>query len=235
MGMQTELRRLYENAWPSLREVLGPIAEARKLSNPLLLDPEAHAYQQSPVRWMAVGRETNGWGTGHFGSMTIDDLLSEYKSFQLGRGYKGWHTKPFFKFLHDLHARLNPDGPQDGFVLSELFKVDEAADTPNDDIKEHLRRSFNVLPEEIRVTSPQAVVFLTSADLDNWLAKFFPGCDLEPIGGYEHRDLARIRHDCLPADSFRTYHPGHLHYKPEKRESILQAIADSVLGNTSRA
>jgi len=59
----TALTDLYLRTYPALMDAVWALRHAgRAVSDPLLMDPAAHGYVDSPRRLLVVGQETFGWG-----------------------------------------------------------------------------------------------------------------------------------------------------------------------------
>lgn len=213
------LRQEYALRWSPLAGALLPLVQAgRELSEPFLTDLAAHSYSEAPVRVAYVGQQTNGW-LGTFGAKGlaaapyIDLLQHEYRQFALGAQYK--RTR-FWTAGHKLYYRLNPNGPSNGFLWTNLLKVDEKCQCPQNDVRLLLARYFPVLERELELARPHVVVFVTGKDYDDILSAQLRGAILEPIGGTELNALARVRHEVLPLHSYRTFHPQASQWDPKK-------------------
>lgn len=66
------------------------------------------------------------------------------------------------------------------------------------------------MQQEIGTLEPHACLFFTGPNYDAQLHNRFPDLRMEPVAGYEQRELARLFHPRLPERSFRAYHPGYL-------------------------
>ena len=211
MKPMEELRSIYANHWPSLVQLLHRQAVERKLSNPLLVDFEAHGYYEAPTKLVVVGQQTFGY-CGTLGETLSGDpiacLLEEYRQFNLGHSYT---KSPFWRGSHELCQKLNPDSGAPGFLWTNLVKLDEDGKRPSIDVENALARVFDVLADEIRLAEPDVVVFFTGPNYDRRLVQSFPRCEFRPVApGIGERDLAHLSYPGLPALSFRTYHPNYL-------------------------
>lgn len=88
---ETRLRQLYLESLPALvSELTEQISGGRDISSPFLVSLTAHAYSESSIRLMVVGRQTNGWANELMrADLPIEDLvqtlLQVYAGFQLGQ------------------------------------------------------------------------------------------------------------------------------------------------------
>jgi len=230
---QTELDTAYLERWVALTTAI-PAGEAEqlKLSRPHLVDLTAFGgrYWSSPVRLMVIGQQTAGWGEAVSWAgkpaECVEQLKGYYHSFELGKHYL---STPFWGAAHELGRLINPSSPANSFIWTNLLKLDQGGDRPEDKVEKTVSAAFSVLPEEVRLARPQAVVFLTGPNFDERLTATFPECDLEKIGNHPLRELALVRGTGLPRKTFRTYHPKFL--RLSKRWSLLDEIASLVLAN----
>jgi hypothetical protein len=154
--------------------------------------------------------------------------MGVYSGFHLAENYL---PTPFWGCAWQLSRKLNPAGPNYGYLWTNLFKFDQDEREREESIKKLSSEAFPVLREEIQITAPDVVVFLTGPSNDYWLKAMFPGLEFEPIGGF--RVLSRLvdSHGCLPEKSLRAYHPNYiLRMDQDKRDRyynlLLQAICD---------
>lgn len=220
MNRQQRLREAYEMSWPTLVSALATAGNVDELSYPQLMDLEAHNYLKSSRKVFVVGQQTEEW-FGKWCDLENDSngtpipfLLNIYREFRLGIERR--HT-PFWSASHGLYGALNPTGPEDGFVWSNLIKMDEKGRRDTKDARPQLEledlvcRTFNMLPKEIEFAEPEVVIFFTGPRYDERLGACLES-ELLPVEGWPLRELARVvdRHNLLPKHSYRTYHPGYL-------------------------
>lgn len=118
---------------------------------------------------MVAGKETHFWKLSeHDGfikdsgdpSKIVEQLLSNYKSFNLGESY---NKLLFWDFCHKLSDKLNG---QRSFICNHVIKVDEGGTTPSWDVMKASTAFYPILQEEIKILNPDIVVFLTGSKLD---------------------------------------------------------------------
>jgi len=224
---QAALMQIYRERWPALVDALGAAVRDRGLSKPQLVDLNAFggSYWRASVRLFVVGQQTNGWDDkipwDPDPSRAVPPLLQMYADFELGRSY--WWTA-FWAGSHCLCRQLSPDGPANGFVWSNLVKVDKGGRRPGRDIEDVVCSEFGVLPEEIRLARPDVVVFFTGPYYDDRLRATFSGCEFVEVSGWPDRRLATLKHRGLPARSYRTYHPGAMPRREELRPLIDEVV-----------
>jgi hypothetical protein len=221
---QQELRRLYSALWPRLDRALFQIRDERNLSMPLLLSLTAHAYPEAAVRLLVVGQQTNGWKPdGEIVGDAVESLLNLYTGFDLGSRYV---RSPFWAAAHELYGLLNPGGPRNGFLWTNLSKVDENYRRPSVDVENILRGCFDVLAKEIELAAPDIIVFFTGPSYDQLLCSTLQGSQLYDTPLNNRRLLARLGSNggALPKRSYRTYHPKGL--RLHKKWDIIREIAE---------
>jgi hypothetical protein len=166
-----DLAALYSHHWPELRRIMKT---DERLSLPYLawVHPD---YELVKVRLVVVGKETSkGWAKQHRDrilGMTPDQaamkltgpevLRQVYKEFKLGKEYRG--KASFWTPVHELYRRLNPNGPEFGFVALNASKMDLLGRTPGEQVRSDLIAT-GLLPAEIRILDPHVVVFQGMSD-----------------------------------------------------------------------
>ena len=103
-------------------------------------------------------------------------------------------------------------------MWSNLFSCDEKKRTPSNQVGDILRR-FRILPNEVAILRPHAVIFLTGPRYDYTINALLPGYSCKEVAAdISKRELAQLKHPDLPPLTFRTYHPnslrrqGKMHY-----------------------
>jgi hypothetical protein len=196
----TALRDVYEQLLSVVRSESATAPE--RLSAPLLISVPP-AYYQSGVRLMIVGQETFDWGdVSTNGYRTVDDLRDRYAEFALGRTYR---RSPFWAAAHQVYATLNPNGPLEGFLWSNLVKADLGKHRLGATLEGRLS-SVPALQREIEVTQPDVVLFFTGPRYDGRLEATFPTSERVAI----ERGLVRVAGVPGATTAFRTYHPRYL-------------------------
>ena len=202
--MNTRLLEIYESALDELSRTLPPVGG---LSRPLLL-AVPDGYHRAQIKLMVVGQETRGWGDGC--AFAASDLMRCYREFDLARTYR-YPGAPFWRAAHELYGGLNPHGPERAFLWSNLVKVDQYREAdpngrrPTLEVEEAVSR-LGLLPQEIAVTEPDAVVFFTGPDYKVRLQETFPGVDHRSVCSV----LSKLAHPELPCHTYQTYHPQYL-------------------------
>jgi hypothetical protein len=222
MDLNATLVKTYRQHWTNLQSVLRETDNVEKnFTYPLLINifPE---YLIAPVKLFVVGQQTRGWQKKTEGD-AITYLIQRYEHFHLGQRYR---RTPFWQACHQLNLKLNPDGPQYGFIWSNLIKIDQNKHRPVAEIEEKVCTAFPVLPLEIQISRPDVVVFFTGPNYDFRLKKTFYGLTFQAIAGYKVRTLARVIHNSLPYNSFRTYHPAYIR---RSKQLLLEEIVSKIV------
>lgn len=216
-----DLARLYRYSWFALSRMR---AQDPALSAPYFawVHPD---YDRADVRLVVVGQETNGWGD----CLDIPEdpaeatriLMHEYRDFNLGADYAG--RAAYWNPIRDLYRRLNPKGPESGFVALNVSIVDQGKREPDTNTRDQIIR-LGLLPDQIKALDPHVVVFHTGPTHEDWIDLAFPG-----VSRSGDRILATLAAPSLPEFSFRTYHPRYLSYRRELA-SVYDRIRDAVLG-----
>jgi hypothetical protein len=179
---------------------------------------------------MYVGQETLGW-------MRLSRqndaraLMSEYSKFNLAAEYKRSARSPFWTFGHALDKRLNGAGPSRSFIWDNIarigYKKDEDGGKNGRVDYEHLEfwSKSKLLAKEIKLLSPDLVLFVTGPRYDDLLEVEFPEIKFKSLS--LDRPVCRLCHPALPPLSFRSYHPAFLrrvHKEHEVADHIVKAV-----------
>lgn len=214
--MNEQLRDLYRENWDVFAEAMEKGSSA-----PLLLSA-SEAYQQADYRFLFVGQQTQGWDRPEKNEAPIEALMDTYEEFRFGenRSYT-----PFWRAVHEIRREVNPDSPDKSILWSNLGKVDLENDLPPEEILGPLLRA-DILPREVEITSPDAVVFFTgpTSRYDNVLRRTFDGVELSEV----ETNLHKVSHPVLPEVSFRTYHPNYL--QRAKQWDLVEAVSQRIGG-----
>jgi hypothetical protein len=121
----------YRSKWPAIQNLRG-YAGQRTLEGPHLISLTAHQYFSSAIKLVIVGQVPNGWEPAAEVDDPVEALIETYKTFRLGAHIA---KTPFWQAAHELYRCLNPSGPPDGFLWTNLAKMNQVARSePDDDI-----------------------------------------------------------------------------------------------------
>lgn len=189
------LREYYEGALPGIQ---GSLISFNDVSSPLFLSV-TEEYEQSKIKVLIVGQQTNGWDVL---TNSTDEILECYTDFQMGVNYR---NSPFWRAACQLNDEINPVGPERAFLWSNLVKVDQDGERPSNIVEELIGKS-DLLQEEMRILQPQVVIFLTGPYYDERLEATFPGIENTQMSRWTRKLYSKH----LPDKSYRTYHPSWL-------------------------
>ena len=140
-------------------------------SSPLLMHV-FDEYVTMPKKIMFVGQETHGWCETISQKYPLDYLLRAYEGFELGKrtdygdGKIRHLRSPFWNFSRSFFHQMNSADPSvhrsvNGFFWTNISKFDKATTTPSQELQDQNPEGFLLLKDEIAITKPDVVVFLT--------------------------------------------------------------------------
>jgi hypothetical protein len=252
--MQTALVSNYRR-WKASFDAKGlPVED---FSPPLLLQPTDH-YCAAPLKIVVYGQETAGWDWTRDLQRTfpaypknwpfhdlrtfqdflknddaIEGLLWGYEQFAFAKHQPPLNYRsPFWRAFREIQ------GWQDaGVMWANLIRMDyKGASIFNADVKMQqamLRQQNKVLQEELEVLRPNACIFLTGPNYDDALKAAFPQLEFKRVDDTPERELARLVHSDLPANSYRTYHPKYL--SQGRRWGYLEVMRRLVIQRDAQA
>lgn len=180
-------------------------------ANPLLIAPPKD-YASSTLKVMYFGKETNGWEGAFKDSKGVQHLLGVYDAF-VNNGGAAKYRGPFWNAIRRFNTVLSKLVPSLSFTYNNIIKVgkDWSKGTPPESVLRWQENWFQVIREEVRILSPDVIIFFTGPDYDRFIEKAFGPVGLEKIGNRIVRQLARLTSTGLPNATFRTYHPNFLY------------------------
>jgi len=212
------LRQLYESVWPRLTAMF-PKDEG--VSLPLFIRiPDAYD-SPNTRKLMIVGRET-GRKWPLLSTVRVKDPVGYCQ--KLHHDVVTWPKSPgdFHRAARKLQRLLNPDVPPNWFIWANLFPCAQRERRPTETVAKGLLK-LRLLPQEVKILDPTAVVFFTGQLYDDVLKTLFPGATYHPCAGVDPPLLCRVQHPKLPQDSFRTDHPGSLRWNG--KWSVIEQLA----------
>lgn len=234
--IEEQLHVMYLEYWNRLKGALADEnVDLRSLSSPFLIDAD-EAYQEASTKVLFVGKETNGWGQ-YIDSINrepeeaVCDLRNDYIRFR--RDGKRRHT-PFWRACKIIYDKLNPDGPKEGYMTSNLIKLDQNRTRPSPEVEEIICNNFPLLPHEIKILSPDVVLFFTGPYYDDRLQRTFAGSVLEAVDGMPLNLLCRVIHDKLPYHTYRTYHPGYSLRGSKAKAARFDPVVDVIVNRVQQ-
>ena len=209
------LRDVYSENWEELDRKLNDLRIDEtvdiKPANPFLLWIEnERQYEQSDIKVMIIGQETNGWHEKE--EVSIESLQKLYSGFYFGGdcwSYGGQFWNGFKRLKNSLVDRF-PDKKIE-LVWNNLVKIGKKKDKgfPPDYIYEIEREYFNVLQKELDILKPNLIVFFSGPNYDHIIEEKFGKLSYNVCSLFDTRRLAKID---FPNTNFcfRTYHPNYL-------------------------
>lgn len=211
--MNAQLQQLYSSKWENLQTSLKSIDDNKEVelepANPLLLSVDEENYIAADIKLMFFGQETNSWCEKE---EDMNDVISLYDEFFNGEQCWGM-SSPFWQSVSKFIEALKLKYPEKNVstLWNNVYKIGihEKKGLPTPQIREAERLQFNVIADEIAITKPDIILFLSGPDYDERIREVFPEVKFSPVQGYSERQIAKLQ---LPGVKFayRTYHPGYL-------------------------
>ena len=203
---------IYERAISEgLAEYNGvPTSSGGGPANPLLISAPPK-YDESKLKVMYFGQETNGYENSSFGTESVHHLLAVYDSFANKGGSKKYRGH-FWNGIHHFNAAFSEIEPSFAFTSNNLVKVGkcDSKGTPPENVLEWQKNWSHVIREEIRILKPDVIILFTGPRYDRFIERHFGPFDLSQVSHRPTRQLARLKCDGLPPQTYRTYHPNYL-------------------------
>lgn len=215
--MNKELRKLYETHYPDLtkemflrNEILDKKSE--RSTNPLLLSV-GESYMNADLKIMFFGQETNFWlGEKNEGVFLgeIQPIIDLYNGFYLDKycyKYGGQFWNGINRFKTNLKAQI--PNKTIGLLWNNVVKIGKCDKGFPYKINDITNKYFNVISEEIKITKPDVLVFLSGPYYDSEIKKSLGDFNSISIDSFPPRKLCRLEFKNQPI-AFRTYHPNYL-------------------------
>ncbi len=214
--MNSKLSQLYNSKWEnlckSMHTILGDDQLELKPTCPLLLSiKNEEVYNNSDLRLMIYGQETNSWYDKFHNN--IASILDCYDSFfNEGKcwSYGGQFWNGVNRFVELLQLKY-PD-KKISIIWNNVVKIGKYNDKgfPPDYIYEIEREHFSIIEDELKIIKPNLVLFLTGPNYDRIIADNYGKLNYSKITNeFTERELAKLDLRDVPF-SFRTYHPNYL-------------------------
>jgi hypothetical protein len=244
-----QVQRKLESAYHRWKENFdAKDVTAEDFSPPLLLQVTDN-YCRAPLRIVVYGKETKGWKWTHclqeiypeypnnwpFQDLrTLADFLAHddaikgliwgYEQFAFAQHQPTTRRSPFWRAFKQIQKL-----PDSGVLWSNLVRVDQRGDsisTSSNAGQSILRQQRTLLYDELKALRPTACIFFTGPDYEEILKAAFPHVEFKQIDAKPERELARLAHDDLPINTYRTFHPQALQFqgKWDYLDSILKCI-----------
>ena len=221
--INNQLKSIYETYLNELKTLSAD--QGDNFSCPLLM----HAfddYSSVKHKVLYVGKETYGWlGTmENSKDLTVDILTDTYTNFEFGKDYSG-RNSPFWRFIKTFHNKLNGEDFTNGFLWTNFSKCDSNGTTPSYNLQKLNDKGFELILDEIKITKPDIVIFITGWDYEHQFQRVFSGLEYETL---EENYLYKCIHSALPTHTYMTMHPKGLQLRKQ-----FNPILDKILENVS--
>jgi hypothetical protein len=231
--MNSKLLKLYSSKWENLCTSMHSILSDKQLeikpTCPLLLSiKNEEEYNNSDIRLMIYGQETNSWYDKFHNNM--ESILDCYDSF-FNEGecwrYGGQFWNGVNRFVELLQIKYPTKAIS--IVWNNIVKIGKYNDKgfPPDYIYEIEREHFSIVVDELKIIKPNIVLFLTGPNYDSSIEDNFGKLNYSKITNeFSERELAKL--DLLDVPfSFRTYHPNYLWRN--NINNYFNSILDSII------
>jgi hypothetical protein len=212
------LEALYLSHKSKLQDVRSRCETASgDLEGPYLVSPNT-AYAAVNQKVVFVGQQTNGWVTT---DCDVSEQMKSYAAFNLGAAY---YSSPFWNVIRKIEERLT--GEQYCSVALNLNRWDQGGGTPSPHNLLILAELDFLLLEELRLLSPDVVIFLAGPSYEARVGTLLGGERINILGP-AGRQLCEIRSPVVNSRVFSTYHPNYLR-KSGLEDKVLDAIVTSI-------
>ncbi len=216
-----ELLKLYESKWNVIEKV-SEISKDEENWLVLLLASIPYNYYKTKNKILIIGQENNGW--------SYFETAKESMRYTLGfQNITRWEQYPIFTFPYNFCKSINEcddNETKKSYLAWTNLKKFSFDDTPkkslSDNIQKIIDEEFNVLEDEIKIINPDIILFLTGPDYDIEIKTQLKDIEFLPIEGYSIREFARLKHNSLPHNSFRVYHPSYLRRSGREEEYLIK-------------
>lgn len=228
-----KLEALYKQNWESLSSKLFEINknEDNKLtaSHPLLIKVNEEKYQNSDIKIMIVGQETNGWYDDFTGDMNIS--LNGYESF-FNSNYCYSYGGQFWNGVKKFKTKIEEKYPNKNVYIlwNNICKIGNSQENTNraaQYIQNVENKEFNIIKDELEILNPDIVIFFTGHSYDNIRELKLGKVDYESINDFKESQLVKIK-DSKIKNMFRTYHPGYLYRGKGRIDHYFNSIIENI-------
>ena len=216
-----QLLRLFESKWNIVQKVRETYNK-NKITNPDTnekLNLVFHSscipqnYENMKYKILVIGKNTNGWefkkeakksmlSTLNFlNSTQHNDKLSFNFPYKFCKSINNYNYQNIIKKTYFTWVSLRK------FVFNEIHKL-----PLNKETQDIIDNEFNILEEEIKIISPDIVLFLTGPNYDYYIQKQLNGVEFKEVANYQMGQFARVEHEILPKNSFRIYQPDYFRF-----------------------
>lgn len=220
-NINQQLFNLYAEKWSNLSHTFNFLINDDNATSipttPLMLYVDEDKFENSDIKIMFFGQETNGWIENencyyNGNDVGVKYLMDSYNDFfyngtcwkhggQFWNGIKLFQKKISEKFQN---KRIH-------YTWNNIIKIGKAEGPgrPPLNIYEIERSNFSVIQDELKIIKPDIIIFFTGPYYDRNIADCFGNMDYIALPPYSKRQLSKINILGIKT-SIRTYHPNYL-------------------------
>ena len=232
--MNESLKKLYYSKWHNLSKALNfaliEKSNDLKPSNPLLISLNNNNYENSDIKLMVFGQETNSWYEDF--NNDLEKTLKLYDIF-FNNGYaQKEYGSPFWQGINRFIELLKEKKPKKkiGIVWNNLIKIgcsERNANRPPEYLYKIEKEYFKIINEEIKIFKTDIILFLSGPDYDSSIQSNFENIKFNAISKkYDTRKIAKLSFE-NHKNIYRTYHPKYLRMS-KKTDDYFKAIIESI-------
>lgn len=196
-----------------------------------------YEFENSIIKFMVVGQETNGW------NFTLDKIQDDFKksiesAMQCTEKFQSkpkYNNSPFWGFTYKyiyikFNEKLTKSRKKSSVVWSNLNKIAYNDNLDNKkptsplpkEIQSQIDSNLNtLLLEEIKIIQPDIIIFLSGYTYDEQILLQLQGATFKEVKDFKLKELAEIEHNDLPTiKMLRTYHPRKIYFSKEYRKNF---------------
>lgn len=246
MGVNDNLKKLYESKWKNLSEQAKYIKGTYLPTNPLLLQIDENKLNQPNIlKVMIFGQEVLGYANNI--DFNLDELLEYYyikfakKSIhEIRKRTRGSRKSAFWRGFEYFVDNIKNKNPDKNIVtvwnnISKIGKKEIITGKPKAGVTREIialeRNNFIVIEEEVKIINPDIVIFFTGRR-DGDIKFNFKGVKFKELDMTSKKNLqrkymhaAKVSHPSLPEKSFRIYHPSYFGGFNHIKNDILDELA----------
>jgi hypothetical protein len=237
--MNKELKGLYASKWEEISKKLDDWQEEceedglneteNMATHPMLIKTDEE-YENTDLRVMIFGKETNNWYGLFEEGIDIDSVISFYDEFYIKNGSVKY-GKHFFNFISLIKRKLSDK--KIGYIWNNVLKIGKSAvGTPQQGLINYTMECFNIIPNEIAILKPNVLLFLSGPKYDEYIEKVVGKFSVIPVEGFTTNELCIMKFDDLNIDiAIRTYHPQKLCFLGKQRKDEITEIIINLIKN----